>query len=79
MIVKAHGVTQPPFSDFLRERVGANWVLARRTPRVLRQYGEDVMRIDIPNWDWQPDEPREIVTPSRSSRNPSATVECRAG
>jgi hypothetical protein len=32
----------PEYLDFMRQRLGANWVLARRTDRILRQYGEDV-------------------------------------
>lgn len=32
-----------PFSEFMRDRVGPNWVIARRTPRIVRQYGEDVI------------------------------------
>lgn len=34
--------TQPSFGDFLKARVGPNWVLARRTPRITRNYGQDV-------------------------------------
>lgn len=30
------------YLDFMRERLGADWVLARRTSRILRQYGDDV-------------------------------------
>lgn len=32
--------------EFLRDRFGsANWVLARRTPNILRRYGDDVVCI----------------------------------
>jgi hypothetical protein len=34
--------TYQTFSDYVRERVGANWVLARRTPRIIQSYGADV-------------------------------------
>lgn len=30
------------YLGFMRERLGANWVLARRTSRIVRQYGENV-------------------------------------
>ena len=33
----------PTFVGFLNSRVGSNWVVARRTPRVVRLYGEDVV------------------------------------
>jgi hypothetical protein len=33
----------PSFSDFLRENVGRNWVLARRTSRIVKRYGADVV------------------------------------
>lgn len=33
------------FTAFIRERVGANWVLARRTPRIVARYGEDVVAL----------------------------------
>lgn len=33
----------PSFTDFLREKVGQNWVLARRSPRIVRRYGDDVV------------------------------------
>ena len=29
-------------ADFMRKRFGKNWVLARRTARILERYGEDV-------------------------------------
>lgn len=28
--------------DFLRQEFGSNWVVARRTPRIVQRYGEDV-------------------------------------
>lgn len=36
---------QPTFCDFMREKVGANWVIARRSPRIVRKYGDDVATI----------------------------------
>lgn len=30
---------------FTRERIGPNWVIARRTPRIIAKYGEDVICI----------------------------------
>ena len=30
------------FSEFLRKAVGPNWVLAKRTKRIIEKYGEDV-------------------------------------
>ena len=36
-------MSYPSFSDFLRGRVGANWVLARRSAGVVRRYGDDVV------------------------------------
>lgn len=33
----------PAFSDFLREKAGPNWVLARRTVRIVEKYGDDVV------------------------------------
>lgn len=36
-------MTIPTWPDFLRERVGNNWVLARRTPRIVARYGADVV------------------------------------
>lgn len=30
------------FCDFMRRRFGSNWVLARRTKNIVRQYGADV-------------------------------------
>lgn len=32
----------PTFGEFLRERAGANWVLARKTARIVGRYGDDV-------------------------------------
>lgn len=29
--------------DYMRATVGPKWVIARRTPRTVRQYGEDVI------------------------------------
>lgn len=29
--------------EFMRAKVGRNWVLARRTPSIVRRYGEDVI------------------------------------
>lgn len=35
---------KPTFSDWLLERLGTrNWVVARRSPNILRRYGEDVL------------------------------------
>lgn len=31
--------------EFYRKRFGTNWVLARRSPRILAKYGEDVVCI----------------------------------
>lgn len=31
------------FLQFMRDRVGANWVIARRTPRIVHQYGDSVV------------------------------------
>lgn len=31
--------------DFLRQELGPNWVIARRTPNIVRRYGEDVICI----------------------------------
>lgn len=33
------------YSDFIRDKIGSNWVVARRTPRILAKYGEDVFCI----------------------------------
>lgn len=33
------------YADFIRARLGGNWVIARRSPRVLAKYGEDVICI----------------------------------
>jgi hypothetical protein len=33
----------PNFSDFLREKVGRNWVLHPRTARIRQRYGADVV------------------------------------
>lgn len=32
----------PTFLEFLRARYGRNWVVARRTSRIVARYGEDV-------------------------------------
>lgn len=32
-------------ADYMREKVGRNWVISRRTPRIVAQYGEDVVCI----------------------------------
>lgn len=31
------------FADFVRQRVGANWVIAKRTSRIVAKYGDDVV------------------------------------
>ena len=33
------------FCDWMRRRIGTNWILTRRTNRVLRQYGDDVVTL----------------------------------
>lgn len=33
------------YLDFLREKIGHNWVIARRTPNIVARYGEDVVCI----------------------------------
>lgn len=33
----------PTFSEYLRAKVGSNWVLARRTKRIVERYGADVV------------------------------------
>lgn len=35
----------PPFSEWLRKTIGPNWVIARRTQRILFQYGDDVVTL----------------------------------
>jgi hypothetical protein len=32
----------PDYLNFMTERLGSNWVLARRTSRIIARYGEDV-------------------------------------
>ena len=39
------------FSDFLRARVGGPWVLARRTARIVKRYGEDVVCLSQRRYD----------------------------
>lgn len=36
---------RPPFIEFIRAKVGPNWVVARRTARIVRKYGEDVVAL----------------------------------
>lgn len=31
------------FCDFMQQSVGAKWVVARRTPRIIAKYGDDVV------------------------------------
>lgn len=31
--------------EWLQENIGRNWVIARRTPNILRRYGDDVICI----------------------------------
>lgn len=38
-------MTRPTSLEYLRERFGSNWVLARRTPRIMARYGDDVVRL----------------------------------
>ena len=39
-------MTEITHADFLRDRFGGkNWVLSRRTPNIVRRYGEDVVCI----------------------------------
>lgn len=33
------------YLEFMRGTLGSNWVIARRTPRILAKYGEDVVCI----------------------------------
>lgn len=33
------------YLDFIRERLGRNWVVARRTPNIVCKYGADVVCI----------------------------------
>ena len=33
------------FVEFMHQRVGKNWVLARRTARILQRYGDDVVTL----------------------------------
>jgi hypothetical protein len=33
------------YLDFVRGKLGSNWVVARRSPRILARYGEDVVCI----------------------------------
>lgn len=33
------------FLDFLRSRLGPNWVVARRTKRIVDKYGADVVTL----------------------------------
>lgn len=30
------------YTDFINEKLGKNWVIARRTSNIVRRYGEDV-------------------------------------
>jgi len=41
----------PSFLEFLRERVGRNWVIARRTPRIIARYGKDVTYLSAKKYD----------------------------
>lgn len=38
-LVESHG---SPTADEMRQELGSNWVIARRTKRVVERYGEDV-------------------------------------
>ena len=43
-----HAATPGPwanFGEFLQERVGTNWVVARRTPRIIKRYGGNVVAL----------------------------------
>jgi hypothetical protein len=40
-------VWYPGMADFLRERIGRNWVLHRRTARIVDRYGEDVICLTL--------------------------------
>jgi hypothetical protein len=42
MAATAEQQTPADFSQFLAERVGRNWVLARRSSRIVAKYGESV-------------------------------------
>ena len=35
------------FIDFLHSRIGDNWVLARRTARIVQRYGESVVCLTL--------------------------------
>jgi hypothetical protein len=35
------------FSAWLRERLGSNWVVAKRTKRVVERYGDDVVCVSL--------------------------------
>lgn len=39
-LIESHG---EPTLEELREELGNNWVIARRTPRIVAQYGSDVV------------------------------------
>lgn len=52
----------PSFLEFLRARYGRNWVVARRTPRIVARYGEDVKCFSVAVYDrehkaWQDGHP----------------------
>jgi hypothetical protein len=38
-----YGTPHILFSEFLHEKVGKNWVLHRRTARIVERYGKDVV------------------------------------
>ena len=38
-----HDNLHAPNSEELREQMGKNWVIARRSPRIVAKYGEDVV------------------------------------
>lgn len=33
----------PPFIEWARRQIGSNWVIARRTARIVERYGADVV------------------------------------
>ena len=37
--------TVPSFGTWMRAEVGANWVVARRSKRIVNRYGEDVVAL----------------------------------
>lgn len=39
---KCRSMSYPTFLEHLRARYGHNWVIARRTSRIVARYGEDV-------------------------------------